>query len=191
MGKVPPALWRGEFSRPFLQATNFFDESGGGESGNDGVDDDAAAGVHDLFGAYDLVEGIVTAFDEDIRFYGFDEFQRGVFIEDDDGVHHQEGSEEGGAGVLAIDGPLVAFEPAGGCIGVEANDEEVGFTCGIGERGDMSLMKDIKTSVCKGDGLAQQPPSAELVLQSGDIINFLRYDLRYLHARGFDNAVFC
>jgi hypothetical protein len=54
----------------------------------------------------------------------------------------------------------------------------------------MTLMKDVETAICKGDGLAQQPPAAQLMPESGQLIDLLRYNLRNSHEQRLDSAVF-
>ena len=45
----------------------------------------------------------------------------------------------------------------------------------------MSLVENVKASVGEGNGLTEQSPAAQLVLQSGEVKDFLWYDLWYFH----------
>jgi hypothetical protein len=42
-------------------------------------------------------------------------------------------------------------------------------------------MENVKATIGEGDGLTEQSPAAQLVLQPGEIKDFLWYDLRYFH----------
>ena len=90
-------------------------------------DNTPAARAHDG-GADDGVGRIVAALDDDVGLKRFDERERGVFVENDDGVHELERGEYIGALVLRAHGALGALvEATHRGVAIEADDEPMPF----------------------------------------------------------------
>ena len=132
---------------------DFLDDVGGGEAGDHGGEDDAAAVGFDDVASGDVV-GPVAGFDEDGGEEAGDEGGGFVFVEEGDVVDGFEGGEHEGAVLLVDDGACGALEAADGGVGVDGDDEDVALRAGEGEGGGVSGVEDVEASVGEDDGAA-------------------------------------
>lgn len=109
----------------FLCVFHFLDGVGGREPVDEIEDDNLAAGALHKFMPDNGFDGVIAAFDEDIWFDGFDEFDGGFFVEEDDRIHTSEGIEHMGAMALIVDGSPVAFEGVDGVVIVDTQDQHI------------------------------------------------------------------
>lgn len=95
----------------------------------------------------DVICAVIAAFDKNIRRKHRDQCFRGVFVEDGHEVHASECGHYPRAGILVIEWPVCAFEPPGGCIRIDRDDELIAQCFCLFKVIDMSPVEDIETTI--------------------------------------------
>jgi hypothetical protein len=151
------------------EAGDFFQQGSGGFAGNEGHEDDFATGG--FHGAalvlVQRVQGVIAAFDVNIRLRGGEKFRGGGVGEDADAVHALQRGEDGGAIGFGIHRPAGALQAAHGGIAIHADEQGIAALTRVFEVGDVAQMEDVKTAVGDDEffaaGADLPPPCRQLV----------------------------
>ncbi len=106
----------------------------------------------------DSVDGVVAAFDQNVRLERADELQRSVFLEENNGVYSSKRSHHTGAFAFADDGAAGTLETADRCVGIQAEDELRAEAAAILEQRYVADVQKIEAAIGEDDGLARGAP---------------------------------
>ncbi len=137
------------------EAFAYFPENGRGRiARDDGNRNNATASGFHFLAANDLVAGPIAALHQDIREQAGNHFAGSQIIEDDDGVHRLQSTENFRALAFRDNGTSFAFYLAHARVTVQPNDEDVSQCACHLQAADMAGMKQIKATVGENDAAA-------------------------------------
>ncbi len=150
--------WPGRYAVGLARLSNFLLDARGGVSLHEGQAEYPPSTGEDNGSADDVLRRPVAAFDQHVGQKGFDEVQRSVVIEEDDGIHYFEGGQGVGARLLVIDGAVWPLEAVHRGAAVQAYHQAVAQVARLREVVDMAVVQQVEATVGKHDALSLTAP---------------------------------
>lgn len=137
------------FYGPVLKLGDFVEEGGGGFAGDEGKDDDFAAGF--LHGAafvlVDTLKGVIAAFDPNVGLGGGEELEGGGLVENAHGIDASQGGNDAGAIGFGVNGAASTLQLADSGIAIDPYQKGIPLLAGSFEVGHVAEVEDVKTAV--------------------------------------------